>query len=186
MPRQGAITTEDQTFVETWANIGPYTNAIVRLDARGDERPEMITGERTFMITTEERLITQGKILDKKDDPFQNGSFRPLVVPDSVDTESNPNALSDEEIRKIFGASDLAYSEWLASIDSPATLDRMMRMAEDADDLTMRRFNQLKARYAEMHPKKRLTTNDEELARFLGHRDARAGGGARSQGYRDS
>lgn len=183
--RQGAITAEDKQFVETWANIAEYSNVIVRLDPRGDEKPEVISGERQFFITTEERLITQGKILDAANDPFRNGSFRPITVPASVDVESNPNALSDEDIRKIFVASDLAFEEWLKTVDSPATIDRMVRLAKESDDLTMRRYRLLEERHFELHPKKRLTTSDEELAKFIGHGDQQPKpGGGRSTQYR--
>jgi hypothetical protein len=36
----------------------PAQNAIIRLNTRGDESPEVINGRRNFLITTEERLIT--------------------------------------------------------------------------------------------------------------------------------
>lgn len=183
----GAITADDKTFVEKWQNVAEYTNVVIRLDARGDEKPELITGEREFTLTTEERLITQGKIVDIKNDPFLNGSFRPLIVPESVTIESNPNALGEEEIAEIFASSDLAFGEWLANLDSPATLDRMLRQAEASDDLTVKRLRMIRERHEELHPKKRLTTSDEELAKFIGHRapqGSEQSGGGRSRAYR--
>ena len=74
---RSAITQEERDFVETWENIATYQNVIIRLDHRGEEKHEVITGGRVFMITTEERLITQDKVVDSKNDPFKNGSFRP-------------------------------------------------------------------------------------------------------------
>ena len=95
----------------------PARTPIVRIDARGDEQQEVITGRRTFMLTTEERIITESKILDPANDPFKNGDFRPVVVPDSVTIESNPNAVSDEEIVQMFTVGDAAWP----SCSAPST-----------------------------------------------------------------
>lgn len=163
---RGTITRADQEFVETWENIAVYANGIIRLDARGDERPEIISNRRTFMITTEERMITQDRIVDPRNDPFLNGAFRPVVVPDTINIETNPNALSDEEIAGIFKASDIAFEEWLKTIDSPQTLRRMMDLAPDSD-ISLRRFQTIEARLAQVKPPTRIGTNDAHLASFL-------------------
>lgn len=171
----GSITKEDREFVESWEHISPQQWGIIRLDPRGDERPEMIDGRRTFKITTEERILTQDKIRDEANDPFLNGSFRPVVVPDSVTIESNPNALSDEDIHKILNSSDLAWQEWMKTIDSVATLRRMVDLAEEAD-LGMKRFRTLEARLQEVRGEVRIETNDPALKSFLANRPNLAGG----------
>jgi hypothetical protein len=74
--RRGTITAEDTAFTETWENIATGQNAIVRMDARGEEKQEVIAGRRTFMLTTEERLITENEVLQKADNPFKNGDSR--------------------------------------------------------------------------------------------------------------
>lgn len=167
----GTITTEDKTFVETWEHISPQGWGIIRLDPRGEERPEIITGRRNFMITTEERIITEDRIKNEADDPFLNGSFRPVVVPDSVSIESNPNALSDDEIDRILNAeSELAWSENLSVIDSVATLRRMIERAEDNEDLTYKRFRQLEERLEIVRGEVRIDTKDPALKNFLSDR----------------
>jgi hypothetical protein len=158
---QGSITEADAAFVETWENIASITNYVIRLDVRGDEKFEGISGKRTFMITTRERLITQDKVEDVKNDPFQNGSFRPVVVPDSVNIETNPNALSDDEIKSIFISSDIAWGEWMKTLDAPATLRRMIDMADEAD-ISLKRFRELQKRHEELNPKRRITQKDRE------------------------
>lgn len=157
---RGAITEADQNFTETWENIVPHGNGVIRLNFRGEEEMEMIVGRRKFMLTTEERLITQSRIFDEKDDPFRNGSFRPIVVPDSVSKETNPNALSDDEIRSIFVSSDLAWQEWISTLDSPETLRRMLDLAGDSD-ISVRRFKQIGARLAEVKPPTRIVQKDQ-------------------------
>jgi hypothetical protein len=163
---RGSITDDDRNFMETWENIASYQNAIIRLDTRGDEKHEVITGRRRFMLTTEERIITQDRVVDEKNDPFHNGCFRPIIVPDSITIETNPNAMSDDDIQRIFKASDLAFDEWLKTIDSPQTLRRMADLAPDSD-ITMKRYKTIEARYREVKPPTRLETKDEQLKDFL-------------------
>jgi len=187
---RGTITRADQEFVETWENIAPYTNGIIHLDARGDERHEMIANRRTFMLTTEERLITQDRIVDPKNDPFLNGAFRPVVVPETINVETNPNALSDEEIFGIFKASDIAFEEWLKTLDSPQTLRRMLDLAPESD-ISLKRYQQVETRLAVVKPQTRLGTNDAHLASFLSDKPSasetetsNAAGKRRNQGGR--
>lgn len=161
------ITEADARFVETWENISEQTNYVIKLDMRGDERPEGVQGHRKFMITTKERLITQDRIVERKYDPFLNGAFRPVVVPDSVSTETNPNALSNEEIMSIFVSSDLAWNEWMKTIDSGETLRRMMDMADGAE-ISLKRYRELERRLAEVTPKRRITQKDQEQYDALG------------------
>ena len=192
---RSAITQEERDFVETWENIATYQNVIIRLDHRGEEKHEVITGRRVFMITTEERVITQDKVVDSKNDPFKNGSFRPISTPEDVSIETNPNALSDEEIFDIFASSDLAWEEWMKVIDSPATLNRMIDLADDAPGVTVKRLRDVQMRLRAVKPQTRLTSNDETLQKFLdreiqgGDQPApreRRGTGGRSAAYRDN
>lgn len=170
----GSITDEDRVFVETWEHISPQEWGIIRLDPRGDERHEVISGRMTFKITTEERILTEDKIRKEVNDPFLNGSFRPILVPDSVTIESNPNALSDEDINKILNSSELAWSEWLNTIDSVATLRRMLELAEDTD-LSIKRYRVLEGRLQDVRGTVRIETSDPALKNFLTNRPVGAG-----------
>lgn len=171
---QGTITEDDRKFVETWANVAIYSHSIIKLDARGDEKYELIEGPRQFMVTTEERLINQDRVKKAEDDPFLNGSFRPVVVPSTVTQDSNPNALSDAEITKILKASDLAWTEWMKNIDSPATLNRMMDLAESAD-VSLKRYKELERRLEQVRPTRRIQSSDPLVQNFL---EPKPGGGA--------
>lgn len=165
----GSITAEQVDFVETWENVAQSTNYVIKLDSRGEEKHEAVTGRRKFTLTTQERMITQEKILHAKHDPFLNGSFRPVVTPDDITIETNPNALSDEDIVNIFGASKMAWGEWLQTVDSEATLRRMMDLAnEHEDSIPLARYNQLTARLAEVTGGPRhATQRDEDQYRSL-------------------
>lgn len=191
MVSRGTITQEEREFVEEWENIAQYQNAILRLDVRGEIVHEVVTGmNRPFYITTEERMLTQSRVVDEANDPFKNGSFRPITVPDSVTVETNPNALGDDEILEIFRAGDFAWDEWIKTLDSPATLQRMIALADEAEGATVKRLRQLEARYREVKPQTRIQSKDETLNKFLnepasGGRERRGQGG-RSKAYRDS
>jgi len=164
--QQGAISAEDKNWIEEWENVSSITNFIVRLDARGDERHEQVTGPKTFKLTTEERIITQDKIVDEKLDPFLNGCFRPVVVPESVDIETNPNALSDSDIDRILRASTVAWEEYLKVVDSPATLRRFLArfdaLLEAGEDLSAKRLRELEYKLQDIAPRARVVQKDQE------------------------
>lgn len=183
MPK-GSITEDDREFVETWENISTSSNDIIRLDRRGDEVHELITGRRTFMLTTEERLITEDRILDEVHNPFRNGSFRPVTVPDSVSIESNPNALSDDEIGSVLVSSERAWEEWMKVIDSPSTLQRMVDIAEAGTlDISLKRYQAIQARLVEVKPKTRIDQKDRAEYEKIGRTSAPSsrGGAARQR-----
>lgn len=163
----GSITAEDREFVERWEHISPQRWGIIRLDSRGDEKAEIIYGRQQFTITTEERIISQDRCRDPKLDPFLNGSFRPVIVPDSVTIETNPNALSDEEIASILDSSDLAFSEWLKEIDAVSTVRRMLDVAEETGEISVRRYRQLEHRLDEVRGEVKIESSDPALRKFL-------------------
>jgi hypothetical protein len=183
MPK-GSITEDDREFVETWENISTSGNDIIKLDRRGDEVHELITGRRNFMITTEERLITEDRILNEADNPFRNGAFRPVTVPDSVNIESNPNALSDEEIGSILVSSQRAWDEWMTVIDSPSTLQRMIDIADQGDlDISLKRYKAVQDRLGDVKPKTQITQKDRAQYESMGRSSAPSsrGGEARTR-----
>lgn len=160
----GSITAEDRLFVETWECFTPQRTAIVKMTARGEETRQIIT-KGTFLCTSEERIITQDRIADVSDDPFMNGRFRPIIVPANVTVETHPNALSDDEIRNLLAASDLAFTEWLANLDSKETISRMRNLAlAEAATITLQRFQQVQARLEQVRPDQvRIGHKDRDL-----------------------
>lgn len=166
----GSITNDQVEFVETWENLSPMTNFIIKLDMRGDEKHEEVSGKRQFSLTTQDRLITQQRVLDPKNDPFRNGCFRPVITPDDITIETNPNSLSDEDILRIFKASAVAWDEWLENVDAEPTLRRMVELADlNQDDIPLRRYKQLQTRLETVAGGKRnARQKDEETYASLG------------------
>lgn len=156
----GSITEGERKFVETWESVTEAQNYVVREDRRGDEVYVPVQGFMQFKITTYERILTQDKIRDIRLDPFKNGQFRPVLVPESISIETNPNALSDEDIKRIFVASDIAWDEYMAVIDSPSTLRRMLDLAE-ASNLSLKRYRELESKESANSPK-RVVQKDQE------------------------
>lgn len=173
----GSITDAEKRFVETWESVSDAQNYVIREDRRGDEQYIHVSGHQQFKITTYERILTQDKIRDRQFDPFTNGQFRPMIVPSTITVETNPNALSDEDIARIFVASDVAWDEYMRVVDAAATLRRMIELAESTD-LSMRRFRQLEAKEQEANPMKRITQKDQETFDKMGP----TGGGPQGSG----
>lgn len=144
----GSVTDKEKGFIETWENVSIVTNYIIRENRRGDEQYHQIKGPQKFKLSTYDRMLTEDKILDDRNNPFKNGSFRPVVVPEDVSIESNPNAMSNEDIARVFKASDVAWDEYMDVIDSPATIKRMIDMADNGEgELTHKRYRQIESMY---------------------------------------
>lgn len=168
MELHGSITEKERTFLETWENVAQGTNYVIRENRRGDEAPEAVTGRRKFRITTYERILTEDKIMDARLNPFKNGSFRPVIVPDEISVETNPNALSDEDIERLFKSSANAWDAYMEVLDSPGTLKRMIDMAETSD-LSLARYRQLEAMYEEFsNVGKRVMQRDQDQFDAMG------------------
>lgn len=163
----GAISAEEKTFIESWENVGTGTHYIIQENRRGDEVQTGITGRRTFRLSTYERMLTEERCLDPRNNPFRNGSFRPITVPTGVSIETNPNAMSDEDINRLFTASDVAWDEYMAVIDSPATLGRMLELAENSN-LSLKRYRELERRQERFSQVgKRVTHKDPDIQRQI-------------------
>lgn len=140
----GSVSDKEKGFIETWENVGQSTNYVVRENRRGDEEYVLVSGPKKFKLSTYDRMLTEDKISQLRLNPFRNGCFRPIIVPDDINIESNPNALSDDDIVRVFNSSETAWDEYMKIIDSPGTLQRMIDIAESGEgDLVLRRFQQL-------------------------------------------
>lgn len=157
----------DKHFVETWESVVPNSIWLVRLNRRGDEEPFEVIPRKRFTITSLDRLITQEKIVDRANDPFTNGQFRPVVVPEGINIETNPNALSDEDILALFQASTIAWQEYLKVIDSADTLRRMCELA-DSSDISLARYRELEAQLHTVAPVIGAPQKDAELYEKIG------------------
>lgn len=160
-------TERDLAFVEEWESVCDGQVYVIKMDHRGDTKFEAVSPGRRFTITTSERLINQEKVSEEHLDPFANGWFKPVTVPDDV-TDTNPNALATEDIERVFGASSVAWDEYLELIDSSATLRRMIDVAADMEDVSHARVRQVEQKLAELNPKKRILQRDQDRYEKMG------------------
>lgn len=166
----GLITDEDRKFVETWESVSESLHFVINFGPMGEHTYQAINGQRKFTLTTAERLVTQSKIVEEENDPFLNGSFRPIVVPSTVTIETNPNALSDEDIVRIFASSKVAWEEYLRVLDAPPTIRRMIALAETTagEELPVARYRQLQAKLEELTPRVQIKQRDADLIASTG------------------
>jgi hypothetical protein len=159
MALMGSITEADRNFVETWENITRSKYAVIKVDSRGELKRHVITGRSKFILTSEDRIITQQYIKHDRNDPFSNGCFRPLLAPDSITVETNPNAISDDEIVAML---QLADDEWVAAVEritSPHTLSRLADFA-DSVNISILRYRDIEARLKQARGNVRVTQKD--------------------------
>lgn len=166
----GLITDEERNFIETWESVSESLHFVVTFGPMGEHTYQPIAGMRKFTLTTAERLVTQSRIVEDENDPFLNGSFRPIVVPSTVTIDTNPNALSDEDIIRIFNSSKAAWDAYMEVLDAPATIRRMLTLAEGpaGESLPVSRYRELEAKLKELTPRVQLKQRDADLIASTG------------------
>jgi hypothetical protein len=124
--------------IETWVNVSAGLVHLIKIGEYGRRETELVYGGRTFAITPQERRLNQSQIFDPiKNDPFSNGSFKPLVLlDDEKDTailRANPNVLDDDAITELFALSGDAFNERLLTITNANAIDRLIDVARKPD-----------------------------------------------------
>lgn len=155
----GTIIEPDSDQLETWKNATKGRIVVQKLGALGQRRAEMIGPGRVIHITPQERRMNQELAANKDLDDFLNGRLQPIKLDQSVEDfaelTSNPNLLGDDaQVARLFTASDDVFAERLSEIKNPASLERLLELAND--DATGARVSQLKmieARLAQVTPR---------------------------------
>jgi hypothetical protein len=119
--------------IETWMNAGQSMVHLIKIGEYGRRETELIYGERVFSLTPQERRINQSQCHDSKNDPFTNGTFKPIaLLDDEPDTErlrSNPNVLDDSRIADLFKLTGEPFSQQLVAITNLTAVDRLVEIA---------------------------------------------------------
>lgn len=159
----GSVSEKEKHFIETWENVAPGVNYIIRENRRGDEVHYEVKGRVQFKLSSYDRMLTEDQIHDLRHNPFKNGCFRPVIVPENVSVDSNPNAMSEEDIKRVFTCSDEAWDAYMDVIDSPATLQRMLDMADEGtSEIAHRRYQQLFSMHSRFsNVGKRITSSND-------------------------
>lgn len=144
---------------ETWANPGRGDIYILTYDPSGRElRSTPVRAGAKITLTIEERKINQDRAWSSKADIFTNGSLVPVRLVDTAEDyheiASNPNLMSEDDMKGLFKLTGPKFKERLDEIDNPSVLNRMLEMADNADDeklkVSMVQFKALQKRVADM------------------------------------
>jgi hypothetical protein len=123
--------------VEAWLNTSPSLVYLIKIGEYGKRETELVYGGRTFNLTPQERRINQTQCFDAKNDPFTNGTFKPLVLledePDTGTLRANPNVLDDADISELFTLTGEAFGQRLVAITNPTAVDRLIEAARRPD-----------------------------------------------------
>lgn len=119
--------------VESWLNTSPSLVYLTKIGEYGKRETDLVYGGRVFSLTPQERRLNQTQCFEPKNDPFTNGTFKPLaLIDDEPDTESlrdNPNVLDDAAIAALFKLTGEAFSQRLIAITNPIAVDRLIETA---------------------------------------------------------
>jgi hypothetical protein len=120
--------------VETWLNTSPSLVHLIKIGEYGKRETELVYGGRAVSLTPQERRINQSSCYDAKNDPFTNGTFKPLaLIEDEPDTErlrNNPNVLDDDGVAELFTLTGEAFSQQLIAITNLTAVDRLIETAK--------------------------------------------------------
>jgi hypothetical protein len=120
--------------VESWLNTSPSLVYLIKIGEYGKRETDLVYGGRIFSLTPQERRLNQSSCFDAKDDPFTNGTFKPLsLVEDEPDTErlrTNPNVLDDDDVAELLKLTGEAFSQRLIAITNVTAVDRIIETAK--------------------------------------------------------
>lgn len=145
---------------ETWVNVTKGLVEVTRYDSRGVARGEVVKGGAKFTLSPEERQLNQDVAASPDQDLFKNGVLHPIRLledaEDYAETASNPNFVSDDEMKELFKLPIAKLRDRLASINSSATITRIQELAADDDTLTVAKSKVIEERFAEFNPQIRV------------------------------
>jgi hypothetical protein len=141
---------------ETWRNTSLGIKWYKCFDVQGRETTKVVKGGGVFTLTTRERQMNQEAAIPELD-LFRNGTFVLKRAADDTDPDeiASPNSLTDAQIEEIYnqvthGEENLV--QYLASIESSVTLQRMLEIFVAEGDSKESDVKAIKARMEEVNP----------------------------------
>lgn len=131
-PGQKLLTREGE---EVWELTVPGTVWVEVTNDRGKAVPMRVGGRpgARLRIGTEDRIITQERIVDREFDPFVNGMLCRIDADQQVDAKTaSVDALTTEDLMKVFSKSGRAFQVAVDKLNQ-TSVRRMNEMAEDVD-----------------------------------------------------
>ncbi len=131
-PGQELLTREGE---EIWEITVPGTVWVEVTNDRGKPIPLKVGGRpgARLRISTEDRIITQERIVDRELDPFVNGMLTRLDADQQLDEKTaSPDALTTEDLLAIFAKNGKAFQNAVDKLNQ-TSVRRMKEMAESVD-----------------------------------------------------
>lgn len=148
---------------EIWENSSRATLMLKKIDTLGHVSDEKLLPGRNTHLTPQERRYNQELAATPEYDFFQNGYLRPVkLIEDQEDTpvlQANLNAMSETQMRELFGERIRAFTAKLAEISNPIVLERLLEIAGDTE-ATVRQVEVVRNRLEELRPSR----NEVQLA----------------------
>lgn len=141
--------------VETWRNTLAGKVVINRVGEYGRRIADIVHGGRTFQITPQERRMNQSAAASADQDLFTNGTLAPVTLidgePDTEFLRTNPNALSEEDLPKLFQLTIAEFTDRIGKITASTPIGRLIELARDPSyNATLAQYEALKARDIEL------------------------------------
>lgn len=141
--------------LETWENTGNSRVVLKKYSHAGELVDEMLNGRRKVMLTPQERRINQELAANKALDPFSNGILAPVrlieTAEDLEDITSNPNLMSETDMRDLLKGHFKKLEARLTEVDSEPILRRLLEIAQE-EDVTLGKVTAIEARLAQFQP----------------------------------
>lgn len=147
---------DESPDLETWESSIAGRVVLKLRNTLGTLTATMVGPGKRAHLSPADRRYNQDKYATAAQDPFQNGTLRPVrLVEDDPDTAkllSNPNLISADEMRALFKKPLPAFEARLATITLPVTIREIRRIAEDVEGATIRQLKAIEARLEAVAP----------------------------------
>lgn len=141
---------------EVWKNNTQGLHGVVKLDRQGNLVHEMIASGKSVQITRDERIMNQERAANLKLDVFSNGTLTPVRILDEADQRefaSNPNMMTDSDLKVLFKLNTNTFKARIASIDNVYTLNHLLQLSEDESlSVTVAKLKAINDRLVEVSP----------------------------------
>lgn len=142
---------------ETWKNATLGRVVLKKYNQKGELSDEMVAGHKVFHITPQERRINTEMAATAELDMFSNGQLTPVRLIDSEEDAkelaSNPNLMSEDEMRDLFKAHWKTFEARVSEISNLPALNRMLELASNNEvDAKVRQLDAIKARIEDVNP----------------------------------
>lgn len=121
---------EQAPRLEQWKNVVATRIGLNRYDRDGKPTPFLVLGGQTFLMSPAERRLNQQIIINKRHDPFTNGS---LLLEQGVDDDpdtaqllGNRETMTADDLEALIDMRPAEFEAYVVDLDSPVTLRRIL------------------------------------------------------------